>query len=111
MQGLPVNESMYVCPHLLSLPMPGPSKAYHHGCAEYRLVPGRDPVDHPASQRGEVIHAGDDQVNDTWEERTPPIKQHSSPGVAPMVHAGQICPRPALVLAPVVQDHCPCAAS
>ena len=80
MQGLPVNERMHTCPQLLSLPMPGSGKAYHHNCAEYRLVPGGGPVDYPASQPSKVAHAGSDQVDHTQEERDPPVEEHGSPG-------------------------------
>ena len=80
MQGVPVSECAHAYPQLLSLPTPGLGMAYHHNCAEYRLFPGGDPADYPASNWGKVIHAGDSQVNHAQKEHTSPIEKRGPPG-------------------------------
>ena len=62
-QGVPVHKCASARPQLLSLPMPGPHKAYHHDCTEYRPIPGGGPADNPANHQVEVVYAGDYQVN------------------------------------------------
>ena len=73
-QGMPVNKRASARPQPLSLPTPGPCKAYHDDCAEYRLIPGGGPVDNPASHWGKVVYNGDGQVDHDQEERVLPIE-------------------------------------
>ena len=81
-QGVPVHERTSACPQLLSLPMPGPRKAYHCDCADYRPVPGGGPLDNPACHQGEVIYTGDHQVNCDHDERVPPGEERAPPGMS-----------------------------
>ena len=80
-QGVPVHERASARPQPLSLPTPGPREAYHGDCAEYRPIPGGGPADKPASHWGEVIYAGDRQVNHDQEERMPPVEECAPPDV------------------------------
>ena len=70
-QGNPVNECMYPHPQPLSLPTPGPCKAYYHDCTENRHIPGRGPADNPASLQGKVVYIGNYQLNHNQEECIP----------------------------------------
>ena len=75
-----VRECASTHPQPLRLPTPGPHKAYHGDCTEYRPIPGRGPADNPASHRGEVIYTGDCQINHNQEERIPPVEECAPPG-------------------------------
>ena len=66
MQGIPVQERASACPQPLSLPRPGPDKAYHHNCAEYRPIPGGGPADNPASQQGKVGQRAEHAPTRVW---------------------------------------------
>ena len=83
MQGVPVYERMSARPQPLNLPMPGPHEAYHGDCAEYRPIPGGGPADDPASHWGEVVYAGNHQVDHDQEECVPPIEELAPPGAGP----------------------------
>ena len=101
---MPVNERMYAHPKLLSLPTPGPCKAYHHDCTEYRPIPGGGPVDNPVSYWGKVVHIGDYQVNHGQEERVPPREGRAPPGACSCMQCtDQPCLRTAIVWVPVAQ--------
>ena len=80
------HEPTSARPQPLSLPTSGPCKAYHGDCAEYRPIPGRVPADNPASHPGEVVYAGDRQVNHDQEECVPPIEGHAPPGMGRHAH-------------------------
>ena len=73
--GMPVHERTSTHPQPLSLPTPGPREAYHDHYTEYRPIPGRGPADNPTSHWGEVVYAGEHQVNQNQEERVPPVKE------------------------------------
>ena len=66
-------------PQSLSLPMPGPRKAYHDHYFEYRPIPGGGPANNPTSHWGEVVYTGNRQVNHDQEERVPPVEEHAPP--------------------------------
>ena len=111
-QCVPVHERVSTCPQPLSLPMPRPRKAYHRNCAEYRPIPGGRPGDNPASHRGEVVYAGDHQVNCKHDERVPPREERAPPGASrharcaqptlptPCSYACSGCPAPSCQAAP-----------
>ena len=80
-QGKPVHKHASAHPQRLSLPTPGPRKAYHCDCAEYRPIPGGGPADNPASHRGGVVYTGDHQVDHDQEEHVPPIEEHAPPSM------------------------------
>ena len=80
-QGMPVHECASPYPQPLSLPMPGPRKAYQRDCAEYRPIPGGGPADNPANHRVEVVYAGDYQANCNQDECVPPLEECTPPGV------------------------------
>ena len=86
MQGMPVHKHASACPQPLSLPTPGPRKAYHGDCTEYRPIPGGGPADNPADHQGEVFHTGDHQVNRNDDERIPAGEEHTPPSVGWHVH-------------------------
>ena len=86
-QGMPVNERICARPQLLSLPMPGPRKACHDNCAEYRPISGRGPADNPASHWGEFVYASYCQVNHDHDERIPPGNEHAPPDMCQHVHS------------------------
>ena len=80
-QGVPVHERAIAQPQPLSLPTPGPRKAYHDLYAEYRHIPGGGPADNPTSHWAKIVHAGDCQVNHDQGERVPPVEELDPPGV------------------------------
>ena len=102
-QGVPVHERVSACPQPLSLPTPGPCKAYHRDCTEYRPIPGGGPVDNPASHRGEVVYAGDHQVNHDHDERVPPGEECALPGACQRPLGAPTNLSRALVWVPIVQ--------
>ena len=71
---MPVHELMSARPQPLSLPTPGPRKAYYGDCAEYRPIPGGGPADDPASHRGGIVYAGACQLDHDQEEHVAPIE-------------------------------------
>ena len=79
---MPVHEHASTRPQPLSLPTPGPREAYYDHYAEYRPIPGGGPADNPTSHWGEVICAGDCQVNHNQGERVPSVKELAPPDAA-----------------------------
>ena len=75
-----MDEHLCTRPQPLGLPKPDPGESCHDDCAECRVMPGRGPVDHPASHWGEASHAGTHQVGHTQEERAP-LEKSSHPGM------------------------------
>ena len=76
---MPVHERMSARPQPLSLPTPGPRKAYHDHYAKYRPIPGGGPADNPTSHWGKVVHAGNHQVNHDQGEHVPPVEELDPP--------------------------------
>ena len=81
-----MHEHASTRPQPLSLPTPGPCKAYHCDCAEYRPIPGGGPADNPASHWGKVVHAGNHQVNDNHDEHVPSGEQRAPPSMGWHAH-------------------------
>ena len=98
-QGMPMHECTSARPEPLSLPMPGPCKAYHCDCTEHRPITGGGSADDPACHRGEVVYTGDHLVNRNHDERIPPSEERAPPGVgwrvlcalANLAHALLLC--------------------
>ena len=98
-QGMPVHERANACPQPLSLPTPGPREAYHDHYAEYRPIPGRGPADNPTSHWGEVVHAGNRQVDHDQGEHVPPVEEfaplamgwHALGAPTNLAHALRLC--------------------
>ena len=73
-------------PQPLSLPTPSPCKACQSDCAQCRFMPCGGPADGPTSHRGELVYAGDDQVDQYQAECDPPVKERACPAMGWRAH-------------------------
>ena len=112
-QGMPMHECTSARPEPLSLPMPGPCKAYHCDCTEHRPITGGGSADDPACHRGEVVYTGDHLVNRNHDERIPSGEENAPPSagrrarctLTNLAHALLLCVLPLRQFCHIVQ--CP----
>ena len=86
-QGMPMNKRAWACSQPPILLTPGPPKAYHHDCTEYRPIPSEGPVDNPASHWGKVVYAGDCKINHKQYVYIPLSEGRAPPGVCWCMHS------------------------